>query len=231
MYIILCTGIPTAYILTYCSNIYSAATKPFDCSFSRLCVCFFKCNFLFKYAFQHKCNHFHRAYTYLIFVLLHFVRNLFLHSQHLTFKGRVKLVFRRSGRSPLFAVSEAATPLQLRVCRLSIHLGKDTQRWHFLSAQGYKPGDLSATTRPAVNWAHFMEAAGDYLQLCFPPRLRGLLEKFISTTVFFQRLDQASLHAAVSLNKACLPATVTYKDQHMLAGGRTRGNTDCRHLN
>lgn len=37
------------------------------------------------------------------------------------------------------------------VCRLSIHLGKDTQRWHFLSAQGYKPGDLSATTRPAVN--------------------------------------------------------------------------------
>lgn len=65
-------------------------------------------------------------------------------------QSQVQLGLRRSA-DPLFALSEAATPKQPRVCRLYIHLGKDTQRWHFLSAQRYKPGDLSATTRPAVN--------------------------------------------------------------------------------
>lgn len=69
-----------------------------------------------------------------------------------------------------------------------------------------------------------MEAAGDYLQLCFPRRLRGLLEKFISTTVFFQRLHRAGSRVAVSLNKACLLAAVSYRDQHTLACGQTHVN-------
>lgn len=63
---------------------------------------------------------------------------------------------------PLFAVSKWATPKLPRVCGLPIHLGKDTQHRHSLSAHCYKPGDLSATTRPAVSWTLFMEPAGDY---------------------------------------------------------------------
>ena len=62
-------------------------------------------------------------------------------------------------------LEQGATPKQSGDCCLHIHLGRDTERWHSLSALCYKPGDLSATTRPAVNWARFMEPATDYLQL------------------------------------------------------------------
>lgn len=201
---------------------FSAAAKAFDYSFSRHC------------GFQHECNHFYSPHTYLLFCGTSLCTKP-VYSQptsaSLNAQLLVKLVLGAPAALHCLLWAKQPRPCSPRVCRLSIHLGKDTQRWHFLSAQGYKPGDLSATTRPAVNWAHFMEAAGDYLQLCFPPRLQGLLEKFISTTVFFQRQNQASLRAAVSLNKARLPATLTYRDQHMLAGGQTRVNTDGRHLN
>ena len=84
---------------------------------------------------------------------------------------------------PLFASKKGATPEQPGVCCLHIHLGKDTQRWHSLSAHCYKPGDLSATTRPAVNWAHFMEPAGDYLQLSAPQCLCAVFRIYLNNFV------------------------------------------------
>lgn len=59
----------------------------------------------------------------------------------------------------------------------------------------------------------------------------GLREKFISTTVFFQRLNRAASSAAVCLNKACLPAAVTHGDPHTVACGQTHGSTGGRCLN
>lgn len=60
----------------------------------------------------------------------------------------------------------------------------DTQRWHPLSARCYKPGNLSATTRPAVNWARFMEPAGDYLQLSAHRCLCTILKIYLNNYVF-----------------------------------------------
>lgn len=97
-------------------------------------------------------------------------------------------------------------PNSPRVCCLHIHLGKDTQRWHSLSAHCYKPGDLSATTRPAVNWARFMEPAGDYLQLGAPRCLCAAFKIYLNNYVFpilwirlnnglqSARIERVSLH-------------------------------------
>lgn len=111
----------------------------------------------------------------------------------------------------LFAVSVGGggTPKQPRVCCRYIHLGKDTQWWHVLSAQCHKPGDLSATTRPAVNWAHFMEPAGDYLQLS-APCLCTSLKKWMSTTMFFQYSGSDSIMGCGLLESCTSHFTVTY---------------------
>lgn len=80
-------------------------------------------------------------------------------------------------------MSEGATPMQPWVCCLHIHLGKDTQRWHSLSTQCYKPGDLSATTRHAVNWVCFMEPVGDYLKLSAAQCLCTMLKIYLNNYV------------------------------------------------
>lgn len=111
---------------------------------------------------------------------------------------------------PLFAVSKGATPKQPRVCCLHIHLGKDTQRWHFLSAHCHKPGDLSATTRPAVNWAHFMEPAGDYLQLSAPQCLCTSLKNVCQQLCFFQYSESDSIMGCSLPESSTSHFTMTY---------------------
>lgn len=85
-----------------------------------------------------------------------------------------------NSRNHLFAKKQGVTPKQPRVCRLHIHLGEDTHCWQSLSAQYYNPGDLSATTRPAVNWVYFMKPAGDYLQPKAPWCLCTMLKIYLS---------------------------------------------------